>query len=125
MRLTVVLDELQDLYLHEKGAINTMIRKIGKDSVSVLAASQAFPEHTIQLGKSIGNCGRIRGYRPKSDDLGKAAKFFGCDVQEMNSLRTGECFDNGIYYSRHRKENINATLKGKPVTYKSISNMMK
>ena len=119
-RITIVLDELQDLYLHEKGAINTMIRKIGKDCVSILSASQAFPEHTKRLGQDVGNCGRTRGYRPKSDDLLQAAKFFGCDVHEMNSLQPGECYDNGYFYSRHQGRNIIATIKGKTLPFRAI-----
>jgi len=114
---TVVVDEVQDLYLNEKGSLNTILRKGGKHGISMLLASQAFPDANTPLGKIVGNCGRVRGYRPKADDLERAAKFFKCSVDEVNSLLQGNCFDNGIFYSRYRKENVITTLNGRTVKF--------
>lgn len=114
---TVVVDEVQDIYLNEKGSLNTILRKGGKHGISMLLASQAFPDSNTPLGKIVGNCGRVRGYRPKADDLERAAKFFKCSVDEVNSLLQGNCFDNGIFYSRYKKENVITTLNGRTVKF--------
>ena len=116
-RYTVIIDEAQDLYLHEKGAVNTLLRKGGKHGVTMLLASQSFPDPTTPFGKVVGNCGRVRGYRSKGDDLARYADRFGCDKNEADSLQKGNCFDNGLFYSRYRKENVIKTLKGKTVVF--------
>ena len=61
-RYTVIIDEVQDLYLHEKGAVNVLLRKGGKHGVTMLLASQSFPDPQIQFGRIVGNCGRLRSY---------------------------------------------------------------
>ena len=118
-RYTIVIDEAQDLYLHEKGAVNTLLRKGGKHGVKMLLASQSYPDPTTPFGKVVGNCGRIRGYRSKGDDLARYADRFGCDKHEADSLQKGNCFDNGPFWSRYRRENVIKTLKGRTVTVKS------
>ncbi len=114
---TVVIDEAQDLYLHEKGAVNTLLRKGGKHGVTMLLASQSYPDPNTPFGNVVGNCGRVRGYRSKGDDLARYADRFGCDKYEADSLQKGNCFDNGPFYSRYRNENIIKTLKGKTVVF--------
>lgn len=116
-KYTVVIDEAQDLYLHEKGAVNTLLRKGGKHGVTMLLASQSYPDPTTPFGKVVGNCGRVRGYRSKGDDLARYADRFDCDKHEADSLQKGNCFDNGLFYSRYRKENVIKTLKGKTVVF--------
>ena len=116
-KYTVLIDEAQDLYLHEKGAVNVLLRKGGKHGVTMLLASQSFPDSTTPFGKVVGNCGRVRGYRSKGDDLARYADRFGCDKHEADSLQKGNCFDNGLFYSRYRKENVIKTLKGKTVVF--------
>lgn len=69
------------------------------------------------FGKVVGNCGRVRGYRSKGDDLARYADRFGCDKHEADSLQKGNCFDNGLFYSRYHKENVIKTLKGKTVAF--------
>ncbi|MGN0622144.1 MAG: hypothetical protein ACI4I9_09780 [Porcipelethomonas sp.] len=118
-RYTVVIDEVQDLYLHEKGAVNTLLRKGGKHGLSMLLASQSFPDPNIAYGKVIGNCGRIRGYHPKYDDLCKSAEYFGYDKFEVDVLQQGECFDNGLFYSRYHGKNVITTLKGRTLKFMS------
>lgn len=119
-RYTVVIDEAQDLYLHEKGAVNTLLRKGGKHGVAMLMASQSFPDPTTQFGKVVGNCGRVRGYRSKGNDLARYAERFGCYKDEADSLQKGNCFDNGQFWSRYRRGNVIKTLKGKTVAFKTV-----
>ncbi|MCR5730342.1 MAG: hypothetical protein K6G20_08305 [Ruminococcus sp.] len=69
------------------------------------------------FGKVVGNCGRVRGYRSKGDDLARYAVRFGCNKHEADSLQKGNCFDNGLFYSRYHKENVIKTLKGKTVAF--------
>ena len=121
-KYTVVIDEAQDLYLHEKGAINTLLRKGGKHGVTMLLASQSFPDPTTSFGKVVGNCGSVRGYRSKGDDLARYADRFACDKNEADSLQKGNCFDNRPFYSRYRKENVIKTLKGKTVVFEPAPN---
>ena len=121
-RYTIVIDEAQDLYLHEKGAVNTLLRKGGKHGVTMLLASQSYPDPTTPFGKVVGNCGRVRGYRSKGDDLARYADRFGCDKYEADSLQKGNCFDNGPFWSRYRKENIIKTLKGRTVVFEPAPN---
>ena len=119
-RYTVVIDEAQDLYLHEKGAVNTLLRKGGKHGVAMLMASQSFPDPTTQFGKVVGNCGRVRGYRSKGNDLARYAERFGCYKDEADSLQKGNCFDNGQFWSRYRRGNVIKTLKGKTVAFETV-----
>ena len=121
-KYTVVIDEVQDLYLHEKGAINTLLRKGGKHGVTMLLASQSFPDPTTPFGKVVGNCGRVRGYRSKGNDLARYSDRFGCDKHEADMLQQGNCYDNGPFWSRYRKENVITTLKGKTVAFEPASN---
>ena len=73
------------------------------------------------FGKVVGNCGRVRGYRSKGDDLARYADRFGCDKHEADSLQKGNCFDNGLFYRRYRNENIIKSLKGKTVVFEPAS----
>ena len=121
-KYTVVIDEAQDLYLHEKGAVNTLLRKGGKHGVTMLLASQSYPDPTTPFGKVVGNCGRVRGYRSKGNDLARYADRFDCSKQEADLLQQGYCYDNGPFWSRYRKENVITTLKGKTVAFEPASN---
>lgn len=116
-RYTVVIDEAQDLYLHEKGAVNVILRKGGKHNITMLLASQSFPDPNVQFGIVAGNCGRLRSYHPKADDLNRTADYFNCEKDEIDSLKQGECFDKGSFWSRYRTENVITTLKGKTVQF--------
>ena len=119
-KYTVVIDEVQDLYLIENGSLNTLLRKGGKYNISMLLASQSFPDSNISLGKIVGNCGRICGYRPKFDELKRVADFFNCDRNECNSLNQGFLIENGLFFSRYADRNINKTLKGKTIKFPLI-----
>lgn len=121
-KYTVVIDEAQDLYLHEKGAVNTLLRKGGKHGVTMLLASQSFPDSSTPFGKVVGNCGSVRSYRSKGDDLARYADRFGCDKHEANTLQKGYCFDNRPFFSRYRIENVITTLKGKTVSFEPAPN---
>ncbi len=116
-KYSVIIDEAQDLYLHEKGTVNVLLRKGGKHNITMLLASQSFPDPNIQFGKVVGNCGRLRSYHPKADDLKRAANYFSCDKDEVDFLKQGECYDKGLFWSRYRSENVITTLKGKTVAF--------
>lgn len=116
-KYSVIIDEAQDLYLHEKGTVNVLLRKGGKHNITMLLASQSFPDPNIQFGKVVGNCGRLRSYHPKADDLKRAANYFSCDKDEVDFLKQGECYDKGLFWSRYRFENVITTLKGKTVAF--------
>lgn len=116
-KYSVIIDEAQDLYLHEKGTVNVLLRKGGKRNITMLLASQSFPDPNIQFGKVVGNCGRLRSYHPKADDLKRAANYFSCDKDEVDFLKQGECYDKGLFWSRYRSENVITTLKGKTVAF--------
>lgn len=122
-RYSVIVDEVQDLYLHEKGAVNVLLRKGGKHGITMLLASQSFPDPNIQFGKVVGNCGRLRSYHPKADDLKRAANYFSCDKDEVDFLQQGECYDKGPFWSRYRAENFITTLKGKTVAFEPAPDM--
>ena len=121
-RYTVVIDEAQDLYLHEKGAVNVLLRKGGKHRITMLLASQSFPDSNVQFGKVVGNCGRLRSYHPKADDLKRTAEYFNCGRDEVDSLKQGECYDKGPFWNRYRSENVITTLKGKTVKFEPAPN---
>lgn len=119
-KYSVIIDEAQDLYLHEKGTVNVLLRKGGKHNITMLLASQSFPDPNIQFGKVVGNCGRLRSYHPKADDLKRAANYFSCDKDEVDFLKQGECYDKGPFWSRYRAENVITTLKGKTVAFEPV-----
>ena len=89
----------------------------------MLLASQSFPDPNIQFGKVVGNCGRLRSYHPKADDLKRAANYFSCDKDEVDFLKQGECYDKGPFWSRYRAENVITTLKGKTVPFEPAPKM--
>lgn len=122
-KYSVIIDEAQDLYLHEKGTVNVLLRKGGKHNITMLLASQSFPDPNIQFGKVVGNCGRLRSYHPKADDLKRAANYFSCDKDEVDFLKQGECYDKGPFWSRYRAENVITTLKGKTVPFEPAPKM--
>ena len=122
-RYSIIIDEVQDLYLHEKGAVNVLLRKGGKHGITMLLASQSFLDSNTQFGKVVGNCGRLRSYHPKADDLKRAADYFSCDKDEVDFLNQGECYDKGPFWSRYRAENVITTLKGKTVAFEPAPDM--
>ena len=83
----------------------------------MLLASQSFPDPNTQFGKVVGNCGRLRSYHPKADDLKRASEYFNCEKEELDFLQQGECYDKGTFWSRYRNENVITTLKGKTVVF--------
>ncbi len=112
-RMTVVIDELEDLSLERNGPISTILRKGGKHRLFMLLSSQ---EHSIDsdlLGKLIGNCGMLVFFRPKDANLAKTAKFIGCDQKELETLMQGEMIIKGGLLDRSQGINVEITLKGK------------
>ena len=94
-----------------------LLRKGGKHGISLLLASQSFPDPNTQFGKVVGNFGRIHGYHPKADDLKHAADYFNCEKDEVDFLLQGACFDERPFWSRYRTENVIKTLRGKTVSF--------
>lgn len=118
-RYTVIIDEVQDQYLSEKGPINVLLRKGGNHNLSMLLASQEFPDENTALGKVVGNCGTVKIFRPKQDNLKRVSQFTGVDQTVLNSLNQGECIVCGSFYSCYEGKNCIAALKGKSVKYSS------
>ncbi len=85
-RWTVILDEIEDLCLEKDGPISTILRKGGKNGLSMLLASQEFSAEKDKLGKLIGNCGILAFFRPKDADLSIVAKHIGFEKQYLQVL---------------------------------------
>lgn len=112
-RITVVLDEIEDLSLDRDGPISTMLRKGGKHRLSLLLASQQYSVEQDRLGKLIGNCDTHIIFHPKDADIRAIAQHLGCDPQMLASLEQGECIVVGSFYSCSRQKNQHALLSGK------------
>ena len=112
-RLTVVLDEIEDLCLDKDGPIDTILRKGGKNRLSLLLASQEYSTEKDRLGKLIGNCGMQLIFHPKDACIDEIAKQYKIDRQELAALEQGECFAVGGFFSKTHGKNMQATLRGK------------
>lgn len=115
LHYTVILDEVQKLYLHENGTINNLLCTSGKHGLSLIIASQNFPIPKTPFGEIAGNCGRIRGYCPEVDDITCYSAFFKCDEADAASLERGFCYEYGDFYSRYRCKNVPIILKGQTI----------
>ena len=115
-RYTVVLDELEDLFLEKGGPISTILRKGGKHRLSLLMASQEFSAEKDRLGKLIGNCGLLLFFRPKDADLSEISKHIGIERNTLARLEQGECVAVGGFYSHSKGLNCRAKLTGKTYT---------
>ena len=87
--------------------------------MTMLLASQSFPDHTTPFGKVVGNCGRVRGYHPKADDLHRSADYFRSNIMDVDTLLQGECYDKGPFFSRYHDKNVVTTLKGRTTSFTS------
>ncbi len=112
-RLTVVLDEVEDLCLDKDGPIGTILRKGGKHRVAMLLATQEYSVDKDRLGKLIGNCGMKIVFRPKDANIDGIAKDIGADRTKLAALEQGECFAAGGFYSRQKERNTNTVLNGR------------
>lgn len=112
-RMTVVLDELEDLCLERDGPIDTILRKGGKHRLFLILGSQEYSTGNDRLAKLIGNCGMQLIYHPKDDCIDEVAKNLGIDRQQLADLEQGECFAIGGFYSQQHGKNKQATIRGK------------
>jgi hypothetical protein len=112
-RMTVVLDEIEDLDLGKEGPIGTILRKGGKHRLSMLLATQEFSLEKDKLGKLIGNCGFQIIFRPKDADIRGIAKHLGCEPQMLAKLEQGEFVAAGSFFSRRKQKNCRAVIPGK------------
>lgn len=111
-RLTIVLDELEDLCLEKDGPIGTILRKGGKHRLSMMLASQEFSNEKDLLGKLIGNCGTLVFFRPKDADINSIAHHIGCDRQLLAQLQQGECIVKAGFYSKSKGKNTSGLISG-------------
>lgn len=112
-RMTVVLDEVEDLCLDKDGPIGTILRKGGKHRVAMLLATQEYSVDKDRLGKLIGNCAMKIVFRPKDANIDDIAKDIGVDRTKLAALEQGECVAVGGFYSRHKERNTNTVLSGR------------
>lgn len=115
-RITVIIDECQNLYLDTNGPIDIMLRKGGKHGIRMLLASQEFSFLKDKLGKIIGNCGTLVFFRPKVDNLADIAKLTGVDKAILADLEQGQCVVYGFIFEKSKGKNKQFTLIG--FTYK-------
>ncbi|MBR3044905.1 MAG: hypothetical protein IKH27_11030 [Oscillospiraceae bacterium] len=112
-RMTVVLDEIEELSLERDGPVNTILRKGSKHRMSMLLASQEFSAEKDKLGRLIGNCGMQLIFHPKDACIDEIAKRFGIDRQQLAGLEQGECFAVGGFFSKRHGKNKQVTIRGK------------
>lgn len=112
-RFTVIIDEIEDLWLDEKAPLAMILRKGGKSRLTLLLASQSFSDDNDRLGNLIGNCGMKVFFHPKDDCIGAIAKKYDIDRQQLAALEQGECFAVGGFYSREKARNTRTVLRGR------------
>ncbi len=111
-RVTVILDECQDLYIDTDGPIDVMLRKGRKYGIRMLLASQEFSAVNDKLGKIIGNCGTLVFFRPKVDNLAAVSKLTGVDKATLSRLEAGECVVHGLLFNQPASKNKQTTILG-------------
>ena len=116
-KCTLVLDEIEDLYLSPNGPVNVVLRKGGKHNLAMFLSSQEFSSEKDNLGKIIGNCGTILFFRPKDDNLKEIAKLTGHSVNELSSFEAGECVVCGNIYDYRKARNSYQVIRGKTATF--------
>ncbi|MBQ9907227.1 MAG: hypothetical protein IJM46_10705 [Oscillospiraceae bacterium] len=113
VRMTVVLDEIEDLCLERDGPIDTILRKSGKKRLSMILASQEYSAEKDRLGKLLGNCGMQLIFHPKDATIDEIAKHFGIDRQQLADLEQGEYFAVGDFFNNRHGKNKRITIRGK------------
>ncbi len=111
-RITVILDECQDLYLDTDGPVDIMLRKGAKHGIRMLLASQEFSTVKDKLGRIIGNCGTLVFFKPKDNNLAEISKLTGIDRSVLAKLEQGQCVIYGLLYNIFDGKNIQATIIG-------------
>lgn len=111
-RITVILDECEDLYLDTDGPVDIMLRKGAKHGIRMLLASQEFSAVKDNLGRIIGNCGTLVFFKPKDNNLAEISKLTGIDKSVLAKLEQGQCVVYGLLYNIIDGKNIQATIIG-------------
>lgn len=114
---SLIVDEVQDLYLVKDGPIDTILRKGGKHRLSMLIASQEFSNESDSLGKIIGNCDTLIFFRPKGNNIKNIAKITGHSLSELSSLEKGECIVFGKIFDFEKSRNSSQIIIGKAATF--------
>ena len=112
-RMTVVLDEIEDLCLEHDGPIDTILRKGGKHRLFMILASQAYSTGKNRLAKLIGNCGLQLIFQPKDDCIDEITKKHGIDRLQFAALEQGECFAIGGFLNKQHGKNKQTAICGK------------
>lgn len=112
-KMTVVIDEIEDLDLGKEGPISTIQRKGGKHGLSMILASQAFSTDKDMLGGIIGNCGIKIFFRPMDADIKNIARLIQCSTNTLAGLTKGFfVMEGGVYNHQHGK-NYSKLMCGK------------
>lgn len=111
-RVTIVLDEIEDLNLEKDGPINTILRKGAKHRLSMMLASQEYSVEKDKLGKLIGNCAFHVFFRPKDANIADIAKHIGADKSVLASLEQGQCVVDGPLFNKIAGKNKQKTVVG-------------
>ena len=111
-RVTIVLDEIEDLNLEKDGPINTILRKGAKHRLSMMLASQEYSVEKDKLGKLIGNCAFHVFFRPKDANIADIAKHIGVDKSVLASLEQGQCVVDGPLFNKIAGKNKQKTVVG-------------
>lgn len=111
-RVTVILDEIEDLNLEKEGPINTILRKGAKHRLSLLLASQEYSVEKDKLGKLIGNCAFHVFFRPKDANIADIAKHIGIDKSVLACLEQGQCVVDGPLFNKIAGKNKQKTIVG-------------
>lgn len=111
-RVTIVLDEIEDLNLEKDGPINTILRKGAKHRLSMMLASQEYSVEKDKLGKLIGNCSLHVFFRPKDANIADIAKHIGVDKSVLASLEQGQCVVDGPLFNKIAGKNKQKTVVG-------------
>ena len=111
-RVTVILDEIEDLNLEKDGPINTILRKGAKHRLSMMLASQEYSVEKDKLGKLIGNCAFHVFFRPKDANIADIAKHIGVEKSVLASLEQGQCVVDGPLFNKIAGKNKQKTVVG-------------
>lgn len=111
-RVTVILDEMEDLNLEKDGPLNTILRKGAKHRLSMMLASQEYSVEKDKLGKLIGNCAFHVFFRPKGANIADIAKHIGIDKSVLASLEQGQCVVDGPLFNKIACKNKQKTVVG-------------
>ncbi len=112
-KLTIAIDEIEDLDLDKDGPISTIQRKGGKHGLSMILASQAFSADRDKLGGIIGNCGMKIFFRPMDADIKAISRLVQCSTNLLAGLTQGSFVMEGSVYNKRDQKKRSKLMSGK------------